>query len=248
MRFKLLFAFNLFIACFPLSAVEVEGKLGWADRQQYGFAVTGVVSERVVQAGDKVEKGDLLARLDLRPFNYKISGCSARVKKWEPLVYDAKLDLDHAEELFERTVLSEVELQRIDSKYKALVAEKDMFEAECKLEKWKAEKATLKAKEQSYVINSSFVPGMIISNENKATVFMELVSANKATATSWLTAQQKSQLKLAKEIEVVFEHQSIPAKVQSIDLQANEANLHRVVFVFYFRQSIEPGKVLKVGF
>ncbi len=231
-----------------LHAVEVEAKLGWADRQYYAFPVTGVVSALKVRVGDKVEKGQLLASLDSRPFQYRMQQCEARVKKAEPAVFDARLDLNHAEELFERSVLSEVELQRIDSRYKSLNAELDILRAECKVNRWEAQQASLTAREPSYVLSHTLVQGMVISTENQAQSRLELVSANEATATSWLSSQQKSQLKLSDKVEVDIDGQVFPAKVDSVELQANEAQLSRVVFVFYFKQPLQLGKTIKVRF
>lgn len=245
---KTLLTIYLLTLCSITQAALVDAKLDWADKQRLGFAVTGVVDTVLANAGNKVDKGEELAKLDRRPFNYQLKHCQAAIKKLEPQVFDAKLELNHAEELYERTVLSEVELQRIDGKYKALVAEQDMLKANCQMEKWKADKASLKAIQQSYILSSNIIPGMIISEENQASVYIELASATQATAISWLSAEQKLQLKSSAEIEVLFGQQGIPATLQSIDFQPNSSGQYRAVFIFYYRQPVEPGKLLKVSF
>ncbi len=229
-------------------AVLVDAKLDWADKQRLSFAVPGVVETAQARVGNKVEKGEVLARLDQRPFKYLLKHCQAAIKKLEPQVFDARLELNHAEELYERTVLSEVELQRIDGKHKALVAEQEMLEANCKIEKWKAEKSILKATQQFYILGSNIVPGMVISKENQHSVFIELASATQATAVSWISAEQKIQLKSSGNIEVLFGQLGIPATLQGIDFQPDNNGQYRAVFLFYYRQPVMPGKMIKVSF
>ncbi len=245
-KYASLICFYLFSS--TLSAAEVEARLGWANIQQYGFAVNGIVERVDVQEGDKLEKGDRLAQLDLRPFQYKLKRCRAHEKKNAPAIFDAKLDFDHAEELYERTVLSEVELQRIESRYKALLAEQEAIKAECQVESWHLQQATLTARDSIYVTGSSIVPGMVISDENKSIAYIETASTSQASATVLLSAAQKSQLKLSRNIEVVFPEQNIPAKVHSMAIKANQDQLYPVVFIFHYRQPVEPDKTIRVRF
>ncbi len=248
MKHKSSLAILLTIYCTGLSAIELDASLGWTDQRRYGFVVTGVVDDYRVDVGAKVKKGQLLARLDRRPFNYRVKHCQANIKQLEPKIYDARLALNHAEELFERTVLSEVELQRIDGEHKALVAQSEALKAECQLEKWRAEKSSLKARQPAYVISSTIVPGQIISDENQDEVYVELVSASRASATAWLSSDQKRQLKSSDRVEVNIDSRSIPAKLQSIELRANEQGQYRAVFVFDYNQPIEAGKRVRVSF
>ena len=128
---------------FSSHAQQLQGVLDWGETVKLGFPVTGVVQDVHVNAGDRVKSGQVLVSLDQQPFNAAVQKCKARLERIQPSIFDAKLELDRAEELFERTVLSEVELQRIDGDYKELLAEENMIKADQQQMKWKLAKSKL---------------------------------------------------------------------------------------------------------
>lgn len=231
-----------------VQAVELAATLEWAGLQRYGFAVNGVVEPGVVSVGTKVKAGDVLAKLDVKPFNYRVNQYQSEVKKLDPVIFDAKLELDHAEELYERTVLSEVELQKIDGKYKALQAELEVVKAQLNKARWKAKRAVLKANDKMVVIKSDIVPGLIVSDENKSNVFIEMASAKKASAITLLTSDQKIRFRIGDMIKVIVDQQTIPAKINSIGMLPDKENKYSMSAVFYYSQTIEPGKLIKVSY
>ncbi len=229
-------------------AEDIKANLSWADIQKIGFPVTGVVESVAAKVGSKVNKGDVLAKLDTAPFSYRVQSCKAAIEKLQPLVFDAKTELDQAKELFERTVLSEVELSKIDGVYKSLKAEESMLNAECKLKQWQADRAVLKTQNSSYVQASNIYPGMVISAENKSTAIIQLVSATRASAVSYVSASQLQQYKVGDQLKVIIDGQEITAEVQSISLQENTTSQYRLEAVFYYAQMVEPGKAVSLRF
>jgi len=230
-----------------LMAIDIDASLGWADYQRYGFAVNGVVEEKVVSVGSKVKVGDVLAKLDAQPFNYLLQQYQSSVNQFSPAIVDAKLELDHAQELYERTVLSEVELQKIDGVHKAVISRQNIEKAKLRLARWNLKRSVLKSGSDAYVLSSNVLPGMIISDENKSTVFIELVSATKASAIAWLSVKQKSQLIAGDIVKVIVDGQSIPANIESIAMQASDTGKYKILVDFYYNQKVEPGKSVKVS-
>lgn len=245
--------YNIFILVLMMftsqaQAIELEATLNWNPPQRYGFVVNGVVSDKLVNIGSKVKQGELLARLDTQPFNLKVKQYKAAVDKFEPLVFDAKVELDHANELYERTVLSEVELQKIEGKYKTVIAEQDVEKAKLKLAKWKLRRASLKSKDSAYVISSSILPGMVISDENKSSVYIELSSSEQASASAWLSNAQRLQLKSDSQPEVIINEQIQPASVYSLTMQPNKDNMYQLIVVFKYPDMKEPGRKVKLRY
>lgn len=228
-------------------SVELDAYLSWAGQYRNGFVANGIVDD-VISVGSKVEKTQSLASLDRQPFIYKLKQYQAAVNKFEPLVLDAKLELDHAKELFERTVLSEVELQKIEGNYNSLAAEQAAEKAKLQMAKWKLNRAVLKSKEEAYVIYSNILPGMVISDENKSDVYIQLASTSRASAIALLSMEQKRQLKLEGTAEVEIDGDKIPARIHSIAMQPDKDNQYQVIAVFNYAKMIEPGKKLKLNF
>lgn len=238
----------LFSFCANSLAVELDAKLEWSEYQKHGFSVNGVVEKVSVDIGQKVNKGSVLASLSLNPFNYSVQKCQATINSFEPLIFDAKLEFDQAQELFERTVLSEVELQKIDGKYKTLIEQQNVAKADCMLKKWDMKLSVLKAKESIYILNSNLTPGAVISDENKSSIYIESASSKKASAIASLSYAQKKQFSIGQELKVVVELQEFPAKIKSIDMQPNKDGKYMVMAEFYYTNMVEPGKIIKIKY
>lgn len=245
MKKNILIIILLSLSSATAHSIELEASLGWVGQYRYGFVVNGIVDE-VISVGSQVKKSQSLANLDRQPFNYKLKQYQAAVNKFEPLVLDAKIEFDHASELFERTVLSEVELQKIRGKYHSLSAEQAVENAKLQFAKWELNRAILKSKEEAYVIYSNLLPGMIISEENKSDVYIELASVGRASAVVLLSIEQKKQLKLESAVEVEIDGDKIPASIHSIAMQPDKNNQYKVVAVFKYAKMIEPGRKLKL--
>jgi multidrug efflux system membrane fusion protein len=229
-------------------ASELDATLHWADEQYYSFAVNGRVDRVLVAPGEKLQQGALLAALDRRPFDYAVSKCKAAINKIEPAIFDAKIELDQAEELYERTVLSELELQKVEVIYKTLVAEREMAQAECELQQWQAEQAELKAREASYVLASNIYPGLVVSEENKSAAVIQLASATKASALAYLDTQLVMQYAVGQSVEVRIGDETLQGRVQSIALQADEKGRHPLRVIFDYSRPVIAGTALRLKF
>lgn len=248
MKQVLLGIFSFLLLTTTVFASEIDATLYWADEEYYSFAVNGRVDRVLVAPGEKLEPGTLLAALDKRPFAYAVKKCKAAINKIEPAVFDAKIELDQADELYERTVLSETELQKIEVIYKTRVAERDMAQAECELQQWQAEQAELKAREASYVVASNIHPGLVVSEENKSAAVMHLASATKASALAYLDAKLAMQYAVGQPVEVIMAGETLSGRVQSITLQANEKGQYQLRVVFDYSKRLIVGTPLQLKF
>ena len=92
------------------------------------------------------------------------------------------------------------------------------------------------------------MPGMVVSDENKSTAYIESASSKKASAIALLGYAQKKQFSIGKELKVVIDLQEFPAKVKSIDMQPDKDNKYKVIAEFYYTKLVEPGKLIKIKF
>jgi len=237
-----------------IMALELDATLNWAPYKRYSFVVNGIVSAPVIAVGSKVEKGKLLAKLDGEPYSYRVKEYQAAINKFKPQIADAKLELDHASELFDRTVLSEVELQKITGKYNALLAEQAVEKARLQLAQWELKHARLIAQEEAYVISSNIFAGMVISDENRSTVYLELASSKYASALVELSTEQRLQLNSGKpllsgsKVDVHIDDSVIQGNIVSISMIPGADNHYPLVVQFKYSKMIHPGKKIKVVF
>jgi RND family efflux transporter MFP subunit len=92
------------------AAEEVEAVLQWARRVELSTPVSGTVTEVLVQQGEIVQKGQPLLRLDPRPFEARVEQAQAELDRIAPAREEAERERERAEELYDRAVLANHEL------------------------------------------------------------------------------------------------------------------------------------------
>lgn len=107
---KLLFSSRLMVASFLTLSLTMGLTMNSAfaaeSKVVIGSLVSGQVSKLYVKAGDKVTKGQKLLNLDSARYHAKMSLLKAQQKMAKLTMDDARIELDQALDLFDRTVTS----------------------------------------------------------------------------------------------------------------------------------------------
>jgi len=130
----------LILLCFGTAmAQELSGVVQWAQRVELGTPQSGIIVEVPVKDGTMVKKGQLLVQLEPRALRARVKRAEAEVAKSKKGRDEAKRELDRSSELYERTLLSnhDLDLAKIafadaNSHYQAANAE--LVEARIDLE------------------------------------------------------------------------------------------------------------------
>ena len=182
-RGKILFLVIAILVSPVIRAGELQGVLGWSDIAKLGFVVTGSVDAVNVQSGARVTRGQMLVQLEQRPFILHMKKYKASIETIEPLLFDSQIELSQAEELYDRTVLSQVELQKIEARHRGLQAQSRVAQMDYELAKWRLEKSGIKAPFDGLVINNQFISGQVIGEENKVEVALLIAPAGVMSVT-----------------------------------------------------------------
>ncbi len=100
-----------------VNAKEINAKLGWFNITKLSFRVNGIIANIDVKPGDKVKENDKLINLDQREYRDNVSLTKSLLKSRKGELDEAKRELERALELFDRTVLSEHELQTVKNNF-----------------------------------------------------------------------------------------------------------------------------------
>lgn len=92
-------------------SADVEGKVVWSQRIVMSTTVSGVVDEILVDVGDRIIKGEVLLRLQADRFKASMSSAKANKNDAQYKLKEAEREWARAKELYERTVLSDRDLQ-----------------------------------------------------------------------------------------------------------------------------------------
>jgi len=112
-------------------AANIDATVNWSQRVEMSTGVSGTVSTVNVKAGDRVEKGQLLLALDATRFKATLQAAKAAQRSARYALDEAKREWERAEELYERTVLADRDLQLAENAYVA--AQANMARAEAAL-------------------------------------------------------------------------------------------------------------------
>lgn len=108
---QIMSALMLLVCALPLHAAEVAGTLHWVRRVELSTPVSGVIHKVMAYTGDEVKQGQLLLSLDDRGFRAAVQKAKAEVVKARGAREEASRELDRAKDLYDRTLLSDHELQ-----------------------------------------------------------------------------------------------------------------------------------------
>jgi len=144
-----------------------ERRVGLGQARHAECAGVGIVAEVSVRPGEAVAAGQSLLSLDAREVRARVAHANSAVKKLVLHRAEAEREWERAQELFDRTVLSERELQLAeiglndaDAAYQAAQAER--IAAEVALECH-----SIKAPFAAWVLAVPVAPGQAIVNTNK---------------------------------------------------------------------------------
>ncbi|MCA1491328.1 efflux RND transporter periplasmic adaptor subunit [Sinorhizobium alkalisoli] len=120
----------------PVKVVEIAGtgetrRLVYAGavkartEMNLGFRVGGKITERLVDIGDRVEPGDVLARLDPTDYELSVKSAEANLLAADKQVQTVALTKTRAEQLFARKFSSRAELDQASLAYDQAVSTRD---------------------------------------------------------------------------------------------------------------------------
>jgi len=147
------------------------------DRVELGLAGSGVVSSVEVTSGQKVRKGQILLRLDQSVIKANQAAARTYLEKEKLELAEATREYERNQELFDRTQLSEHELQIAEIAWN--VAKAELAEAGARLARCKQqlEYSQLRAPVDGTIRQVLAWPGMAVTNSMQITPLIILAPA-----------------------------------------------------------------------
>ncbi|MGC8731100.1 MAG: efflux RND transporter periplasmic adaptor subunit [Halothiobacillaceae bacterium] len=201
----------------PLGAAEFQATLGWADRTALSLPVSGLVKEVHVRAGQMVPAGAPLVSLDPRPFDARLLQARAGVQALERKRAEAGREVERAKELYARTVLSNVELekahidqQQIDGQYQQARAQLQVAEIERGY-------SPLKAPFPARVLSVNTAAGEAISATMQAPALVEVARAEVMDAIATLRPDEAQGLRPGGKAEVEVNGRRMAGEILALE-------------------------------
>jgi len=204
------------VAVFPAAAADVEAVVQWSRRTELATPVSGAVASVAVNAGERVAKGQLLLALDDAPFRAAVQEAEAQLARRKSERDEAARDAKQAQELYDRTVLSTVELE--NAKMKLARADAGYQEANAALARarYQLRVSALRAPFDAVVLSRHAEPGQAIAAGFKPPVLLVIAAAGEYLAQARVSAERVTGLRLGQAVSAAVGGKTYAAKIKAI--------------------------------
>ena len=199
-----------------LAAQELQATLHWARRVALGMPVSGVVQEVSVASGQHVLAGQALVKLDPRDFEARLAGASARLAGVVPALEEARQELERAEDLFDRTLLAEHDLETARIAVAKLDAQRAQADAHLVRAALRLERGTLRAPFAGIVVAGNAEVGQAIVSRCESRTLIVLAGSENFIARAALGAPDLVGLRIGQEVPVLAGNLALVGKVAAI--------------------------------
>lgn len=216
------------------AAFGADGTVQWARRVELGLGASGAIRTVAVEAGARATKGQVLVALDDTPFRAELD--QARADRDE-----AARDYKQAQQLFERTVLSAVELE--NAKLKSVRAQARYAQA-----KYRFDQSRIVAPFDAWVLEVRAQVGQNVVNALEARPLVVLAAAGEYVARTRVPGSTLERLAPGAPATVTVAGKNYAGKVHSLALEPGKGDEHEVAVVFNAAERLRPGQSARVEF
>ncbi len=227
--------------CCSLSALAAElvGRVYWAQQVALSTAVAGVVEEVRVSPGQRVEQGALLLRLRQDHLQADLAAAEAGVKaatlRWE----EAGRELQRANELYERGVLSDTELVAAQlAEAEAAARQKQALAARARA-RYVLEHSEIRAPFDGVVLRRLAQPGQVVAVAMQPPSLLVLARWGRLAVSARVEAAVARGLRQGMSVQVLWRGKRQPASITYLGL-AGDASGQYDIRAEFLRQ-VRPG-------
>lgn len=200
-------------------AEEFEAILGWSKRVELSTPVNGVVQKVFALPGKVVAKGEVLIQLDPRGFNADLKYTKAKFKNTDEQSQEAKRELDRQTDMYDRTMLSDHDLQVAKNNFTA--AQSNYLQAQAFLTKAKLnlEYSAIRAPFNALVISTKAVKGQVVVSEVTPPVLVIVAEVKKMLARFYAITDKANELVINQGVNINVAGHIYQGKIFNIALE-----------------------------
>lgn len=192
----------IMIGSLSVRAEMLTADITWTRTVDLGLDVSGVVSEVFVAEGDQVKAGQALLALDDQRMKWHLRRTRAQLEGRLPVQHEAERELARAQELYDRMVSSDYDLQQAKIAHTAADSDVTMAQTNVALAEYDLSASRLRAPFQGRVLNVYAMPGMVVNSQLQSTRLVRLADSRSLAAVVTVNARQKDKLRTRSTIDV----------------------------------------------
>lgn len=208
-----------------------------------GFRVAGKIEARLVNVGDRVKAGQLLARLDPKDLSLNEASSRASVSAQEAQFAVEKSDLERYRKLLEQGFISQAELDRQETKFKAAEAQLASVRAQSRVSSNQTGYAELRADHAGTIVAVEAEAGQVVA---AGQVVIRLAQAGAIEVATDVPEQLVGGLKVGQPVTVSLwsaGEKTYPGKIRELSSSADAATR-----TYRLRVTVDPApSEMKLG-
>ncbi len=231
------------LCCWSLQtlAAELVGQVHWGQQVVLSTAVAGVVEKVRVRPGQRVKQGELLLRLRQEPWQASLAAAEAGLKaatlRWE----EAGRELQRANELYERGVLSDTELVAAQlAEAQAAAAQKRAL-AEHARARYLLEHSEIRAPFDGVVLRRAAQPGQVVAVAMQPPPLVVLARWGRLVVSARADAAAVRGLRQGMKAQVYWRGQRHAATIEYLGLAGNASDQYDIRAEFRYPAQPEAG-------
>lgn len=221
-------------------AEEYEASLNWSKRVELSTPVNGLVHKVFSQPGKIVAKGEVLVQLDPRVFKADLKYAKALFKSTGEQNQEAKRELDRQTDMYDRTMLSEHELQVAKNNFTAAQSHYQQAKSSLTKARLNLEYSAIRAPFNAIVINSLAVKGQVVASEVTPPVLVIVAEAKRMLARFYVTVDKLNSFVVDQGAKVNVAGKIFQGKIINIALEpdALKAGSYAVDVIFDSKETL----------
>ncbi len=248
-HFRLIAVLCLALVPAVAPAASLDGTVQWSKRVELASRFSGVIDKVAVQAGERVGKDQLLLALEETPFASAVRIAEAAAARRGLDRDEARRDYQQAKELYERKVLSTVELDSARLKHGRAEASWREAQAELDRARFRLRHSALRAPFAAVVLARAAEPGQTVNVEVPAPPLLVLAAAGEYIVRARLPAERVSALKLGQTVPVSVAGRNYSGQIQSLARDAQAAADGGALLEVRFETpeaTLQPGQAARI--
>ncbi len=227
----------------------VDARLTWSDRTELGTPLSGVVTDVLVKAGDRVNAGQPLVRLDRRAYIARREAARGALTAAREARAEAQRERDRIQELYDRTLLADHDLQAAQIEYSRAEAAYQRARADLAAAEQRLDEAELNAPFAARVVSVSVRGGQAVVNSMQAVPMVTVARSGRMQALAWLPAGQAGALKEGQAVRVSAGGRDFEGRILEVGLEpGGDEGLYplRVEFAVDDSAGLRPGMAARL--
>lgn len=207
------------LAATAAQAADVPAVLQWSQRVELSTPVSGVVRTVNAAVGDRVRKGQALLQLDDGIYAGRVEESAAAVAKRREESAEAERDLKRVQELYDRAVISESELDQAKTRQARASALLKEARARSAQETRNRADTVLRAPFDALVVARMAEPGQAVAAGLQPQPLLAVAKAGEMVARALVGEVQISKLKVGQEVKVSVAKQEFGGRIKTLALE-----------------------------